>query len=90
MGEAAKDETPKSMRDNIALLLFFVGWYVGNIYYNQYNKMALDGALPHPSTAPPLCERRRPRPTAPPSHDATRLLTIADASTQPPAASTVA
>lgn len=46
MGEAAKDDTPKTMWDNIALLLFFVGWYVGNIYYNQYNKMALDGP-PH-------------------------------------------
>ena len=41
MGEAAKDETPKSMRDNIALLLFFVGWYVGNIYYNQYETRTL-------------------------------------------------
>ena len=28
MGEAAKDDTPKTMKDNIALLLFFVGWYV--------------------------------------------------------------
>lgn len=30
--------------DSVALLLFFVFWYVGNIYYNEYNKMALDGA----------------------------------------------
>jgi solute carrier family 35 protein E1 len=29
--------------DSVALLLFFVFWYVGNIYYNEYNKMALDG-----------------------------------------------
>jgi len=28
--------------DSVALLLFFVFWYVGNIYYNEYNKMALD------------------------------------------------
>ncbi|KAL3930828.1 MAG: hypothetical protein SGPRY_001371 [Prymnesium sp.] len=28
--------------DSLALLLFFVFWYVGNIYYNEYNKMALD------------------------------------------------
>jgi len=30
--------------DSVALLFFFVFWYVGNIYYNEYNKMALDGA----------------------------------------------
>jgi len=29
--------------DSVALLLFFVFWYVGNIYYNEYNKLALDG-----------------------------------------------
>jgi len=28
--------------DSVALLFFFVFWYVGNIYYNEYNKMALD------------------------------------------------
>mmetsp|Transcript_38039 Transcript_38039/g.92456 ORF Transcript_38039/g.92456 Transcript_38039/m.92456 type:complete len:370 (+) Transcript_38039:22-1131(+) len=28
--------------DSLALLLFFVFWYVGNIYYNEYNKIALD------------------------------------------------
>jgi len=27
--------------DSIALLLFFVFWYVGNMYYNQYNTLAL-------------------------------------------------
>jgi len=32
----------KGAPDSVALLLFFVFWYVGNIYYNQYNKMALD------------------------------------------------
>jgi len=31
--------------DSVALLLFFVFWYVGNIYYNEYNKLALDGAV---------------------------------------------
>lgn len=25
--------------DSVALLLFFAFWYVGNIYYNEYNKM---------------------------------------------------
>jgi len=33
---------PKGAPDSVALLLFFVFWYVGNIYYNEYNKMALD------------------------------------------------
>jgi solute carrier family 35 protein E1 len=28
--------------DSVALGFFFVFWYVGNIYYNEYNKMALD------------------------------------------------
>ena len=27
--------------DNVALLLFFLFWYVGNAFYNQYNTMAL-------------------------------------------------
>jgi len=27
--------------DSVALLLFFVFWYVGNAFYNQYNTMAL-------------------------------------------------
>ena len=27
--------------DSVALLLFFVFWYVGNACYNQYNTMAL-------------------------------------------------
>jgi solute carrier family 35 protein E1 len=30
--------------DSVALLLFFVFWYVGNMYYNQYNTQALAGA----------------------------------------------
>jgi solute carrier family 35 protein E1 len=30
--------------DNVALLLFFVFWYVGNAFYNQYNTMALTAA----------------------------------------------
>ena len=29
--------------DNVALLLFFLFWYVGNAFYNQYNTMALEG-----------------------------------------------
>ena len=33
---------PTAHTDSVALLLFFVFWYVGNIYYNEYNKMALD------------------------------------------------
>jgi len=48
---AAKDDSAtsgskpfKGAPDSVALLLFFVFWYVGNIYYNEYNKMALDGA----------------------------------------------
>ena len=56
MGEA-KDDTPKTMWEKIALLLFFVGWYVGNIYYNEYNKMALDGPLHAPP--PQRCVRHR-------------------------------
>ena len=31
--------------DSVALLLFFAFWYIGNIYYNEYNKMALDGVV---------------------------------------------
>ena len=27
--------------DNVALLLFFLFWYVGNAFYNQYNTMAI-------------------------------------------------
>ena len=34
----------KGAPDSVALFLFFAFWYVGNIYYNEYNKMALDGA----------------------------------------------
>eukprot|EP00308_Calcidiscus_leptoporus_P013610 CAMPEP_0119371486 /NCGR_PEP_ID=MMETSP1334-20130426/17634_1 /TAXON_ID=127549 /ORGANISM="Calcidiscus leptoporus, Strain RCC1130" /LENGTH=205 /DNA_ID=CAMNT_0007388767 /DNA_START=112 /DNA_END=726 /DNA_ORIENTATION=+ len=30
--------------DSVALLLFFVFWYVGNMYYNQYNTLALGAA----------------------------------------------
>ena len=29
--------------ENVALILFFVFWYAGNIKYNEYNKGALDG-----------------------------------------------
>ena len=29
------------MPDSVALLLFFLFWYVGNAFYNQYNTMAL-------------------------------------------------
>lgn len=28
--------------DSVALLLFFVFWYAGNVVYNEYNKVALD------------------------------------------------
>jgi len=43
--EAKKDTAPfKGAPDSVALLLFFVFWYIGNIYYNEYNKLALDGA----------------------------------------------
>ena len=30
--------------DSVALLLFFLFWYVGNAFYNQYNTMALTAA----------------------------------------------
>jgi len=30
--------------DSVALLLFFVFWYVGNMYYNEYNTVALTAA----------------------------------------------
>ena len=30
--------------DSVALLLFFVFWYVGNAFYNQYNTLALGAA----------------------------------------------
>ena len=29
------------MPDSVALLLFFLFWYVGNAFYNQYNTLAL-------------------------------------------------
>jgi len=32
---------PKGAPDTLALLLFFVFWYVGNAFYNQYNTLAL-------------------------------------------------
>ena len=32
---------PKGAPDSVALLLFFVFWYVGNAFYNQYNTLAL-------------------------------------------------
>jgi len=32
---------PKGLTDNVALLLFFLFWYVGNAVYNQFNTMAL-------------------------------------------------
>jgi solute carrier family 35 protein E1 len=35
---------PKGAPDSLALLLFFVFWYVGNAFYNQYNTMALSAA----------------------------------------------
>lgn len=28
--------------DSVALLLFFVFWYVGNMYYNEYNTLSLE------------------------------------------------
>jgi len=39
MGDAK--EGPKSTMDKVALLLFFVFWYVGNAFYNQYNTQSL-------------------------------------------------
>eukprot|EP00325_Prymnesiales_sp_UTEX-LB-985_P026777 CAMPEP_0174721928 /NCGR_PEP_ID=MMETSP1094-20130205/37526_1 /TAXON_ID=156173 /ORGANISM="Chrysochromulina brevifilum, Strain UTEX LB 985" /LENGTH=351 /DNA_ID=CAMNT_0015922705 /DNA_START=30 /DNA_END=1085 /DNA_ORIENTATION=- len=38
---AAKSEAPPTMRDNLALMLAFLFWYIGNTFYNQYNTMAL-------------------------------------------------
>ena len=35
---------PKGAPDSAALLLFFVFWYVGNAFYNQYNTLALAAA----------------------------------------------
>ena len=37
----AERENMAGAPDNVALLLFFVFWYVGNMYYNEYNTMAL-------------------------------------------------
>jgi len=42
MAEDSASSGFKGAPNSVALLLFFVFWYVGNIYYNQYNKMALD------------------------------------------------
>ena len=39
-----KAKLPKGVPDSVALLLFFVFWYVGNAFYNQYNTMALTAA----------------------------------------------
>jgi len=36
--------TMAGVPDNVALLLFFLFWYVGNAFYNQYNTMALTAA----------------------------------------------
>lgn len=38
-----KSDNPGLLGENVALLLFFVFWYAGNIKYNEYNKGALDG-----------------------------------------------
>ena len=32
---------PHGASDSVALLLFFVFWYVGNAFYNQYNTLAI-------------------------------------------------
>ena len=43
--KAKAEEAPaSSFRDSLALLLYFVFWYIGNALYNQYNTMALKGA----------------------------------------------
>ena len=41
---AIKGKLPKGAPDGVALLLFFLFWYVGNAVYNQYNTMALAAA----------------------------------------------
>ena len=38
-----KSDNPGLLGENVALLLFFVFWYAGNLKYNEYNKLALNG-----------------------------------------------
>ena len=40
----------KGAPDSVALLLFFVFWYAGNMKYNEYNRngaAAIPWAMPH-------------------------------------------
>ena len=47
--------------DNVALLLFFLFWYVGNAFYNQYNTMALTGASSAGKVHKPAPRANHPR-----------------------------